>query len=193
MSVYSASREPDFKSDLNTYGKIGERFFLACFGNSMTAKGWIIYDVSNEPFWQKLDIDFVVSKAGKPLINDMSTVLDESFLKIEVKVDTRCHKTGNLPYEIISHGKWGWSISTCADRAIVVSCEDGLKDGKLYAYEFYMIDMVKWKVFSSYSINCAKDVPNKIEKEEIYDFLCRIEDMKRSGVITNTVAVNSWI
>lgn len=191
MSVEYASRIPNFKLDVETYGKIGERFFKSTLGKAMESKGWVVHDVSGNQFWQEVDTDFVISKERKPLEDSFDTIRDPSFVKIEVKVDTRCHITGNLPYEIISHGKPGWCVKTHADKAMIIACKDGFENGMLYAYEFYMIDMVKWKLFSQYSSNLFK--VNEISGEKIFDFLHKIELMKSASVIESTKEINNWI
>ena len=192
MSVDCVSRPPDFGNDLCTYGKIGERFFLGVHGRQMYDNGYDVYDVSSIPFWQHIDIDFVVAKKGSKLKNDWECVYNEEFTKIEVKVDTRAHETGNLPYEVISHGNFGWSINTYADKVFFIVCKDGITDGKLYAYTEYLIDMKKWKEYASYGNNSFRR-PNCIRNEEIYDFLHKIEDLKEAKVIIAEQTINTWI
>lgn len=194
MSVYETSRQPDFQKDIATYGKIGENFFMNTFGKALTSRGEQVYDVSNRLFWQKIDVDLVISKGGKPLVDSFEAVSDDSFLKIEIKVDTRAAHTGNLPFEIISHGGWGWGIKSHADKVFVVLCEDGIQNGMIYAHKAYLIDMLKWKVFASYSSNTFRNAPNRIVNEEIYDFLCKIEHMKKvPGLILGEIEINGWI
>lgn len=192
MSVLAANRAQDFGRDVLTYGKIGERFFLSFHGKMLSEQGYTVYDVSDIPFWQKIDVDFVLSKGGKPLTNDWECVRDTSFKKIEVKVDTRAFETGNLPFEVISHGNFGWSINTHADAIFVILCRDGIIDGKLFAYNEYVIDMKKWKEFASYGSNSFRR-PNCIYSEEIYDFLHKITDLKDNGIIIGEQMINDYI
>lgn len=193
MSVNNTWRSPNFSADVYTYGKVGERYFLNKYGKGFASKGYTIYDVSSIPFWQKIDIDFVISKSDKPLMSTWECVMDKAFTKIEVKVDTRAHDTGNLPYEVISHGNFGWSINTHADKVLMILCKDGFNNGMLYAYEEYLIDMKKWKEFASYASNSFRSKPNAIYGEEIYDFLHKIEEMKSVGVIVAQQNINAYI
>ena len=192
MSVTSTFRPPNFGADVYTYGKIGEKFFMEFHGSQFMKNGYKIYDVSNIQFWQKIDVDFVVTKYENELQNDWKCVYDPAFTKIEVKVDTRAHDTGNLPFEVISHGNFGWSINTHADKVFMILCNDGIQGGKLYAYEEYLIDMKKWKEFGSYGSNSFRR-PNVIYNEEIYDFLHKIVDLKSAGVIIAEQKINDWI
>lgn len=192
MSVTQTFRPPSFGSDVLSYGKVGERFFVNFHGPQFIQNGYKIYDVSNVPFWQKIDVDFVITKSENEISNDWDCVNNPAFTKIEVKVDTRAHDTGNLPYEVISHGNFGWSINTHADKVFMVLCNDGFQDGKLYAYEEYLIDMKKWKDFGSYGSNSFRR-PNAIYNEEIYDFLHKIDELKKEGVIIAEQKINDWI
>ena len=193
MSVPQTIRKPNFHADVKTYGKIGERFFQDSISSGLAGKGKVIHDVSDNPFWQQYDVDFVISDEGVSLNSVDSELFDENLIRLEVKVDTVAPRTGNLAYEVISHGKFGWSINTVADKVIMLICNDGIVDGKIYAYEGHIIDMKKWKAFASYSYNCSFRQPNCIYNEEIYDFLFKIEDLKRNKIITSTFSINSWI
>lgn len=170
MSVNCTSRPPNFQNDVYTYGKIGERFFFNEHGWWFQNNGYTLYDVTNRPFWQSVDVDFVATKSGNVLIDNWECVYSKDFIKIEVKIDTRAQQTGNLPFEVVSHGNFGWSINTYADKVFFIVCKDGIVDGKLYAYTEYLIDMKRWKEFASYGNNSFRR-PNCIRNEEIYDFL----------------------
>jgi len=191
MSVYETSRKPNFYKDIETYGKIGERFFYNSVAPSAESRGWKICDVSGRPFWQKIDVDFVISKDGKEVKDSFDTVTDPSFTPVEIKIDTRAANTGNLPFEVISHGNYGWSLNTHASRVYVILCRDGIQDGKIYAYKYLLIDMHMWKSAAAYSSNIFK--LNRIANEEIYDFLFKIDDMKKMGIILAESEINDWI
>ena len=147
MSVPQTIRKPNFHADVKTYGKIGERFFQDSISSGLTGKGKVMHDVSDNPFWQQYDVDFVISDEGVSLNSVDSELFDENLIRLEVKVDTVAPRTGNLAYEVISHGKFGWCVNTMADKVIMLICNDGIIDGKIYAYEGHIIDMKKWKSF----------------------------------------------
>ena len=110
----------------------------------------------------------------------------KNFEKIEVKVDTRALETGNLPYEFISHGSSGWSVITKADYVYMVLCDES--DGKIIAKSIMWIDMTKWHEFVK-NRKIKKRI-NHIWNESIVDLLCRIDDMKDSGVIFKEEKIN---
>lgn len=193
MSVYRTDRTPEFNSDVYTYGKIGERFFTSTFGPRLKETGKKITDVSDRKFWQKLDVDLIISDGESIIMDNIETAMNSSFKKIEVKVDTRAHDTGNLPFEVISHGGFGWSINTIADDVFIICCRDGIANDRIYAYEAYLIDMKKWKEFAMYAYNSFRDKPNNIQNEEIYDFLHKIDRMRYYGLIKKEIQLNTWI
>lgn len=174
-------RPPSYMNDINVYGSGGEKLFLSLESDKIKAKGYEIFDVTTDTNYQYVDIDFVVSKIPYidqlPIIDDVLT--SKEFEKIEVKVDTRALETGNLPYEFISHGSTGWSVLTKADYIYMVLCDE--IDSKLIARNVMWIDMRKWDEFVE-DRRIAKKI-NFIKNESIVDLLCRIDDMKKNGVI----------
>lgn len=84
------SRKPDYYSDIDTYGKFGEELFLKEYSHLF------IRDVRSDPDHQKTDVDFLVNGRHR----------------VEVKVDTVALKSGNIAYEMVSHGSSGWSVIT---------------------------------------------------------------------------------
>ena len=149
------SRKPDYYSDIDTYGKFGEELFLKEYSHLF------IRDVRSDPDYQKTDVDFLVNGRHR----------------VEVKVDTVALKSGNIAYEMVSHGSSGWSVSTQADYVYMVLA----KDNPLTPVWAIMIDMKRWHDF------CAdRKTPKKmnvIQSESIVDILCKINDLRKYGVI----------
>ena len=83
------------------------------------------------------DVDFIVRRINS----------DDRWYCVEVKVDTRALDTGNLAYEVISHGCNGWSVITQADDVfIVLAKEIGVYLNPIKAL---WVDMNKWKEYCS--------------------------------------------
>jgi hypothetical protein len=131
----------------------------------------------------------------KPILEQIKESIDklsensidkERVEKIEVKVDTRALETGNLPYEFISHGSSGWSVITKADYVYMILCDES--EGKIIAKSILWIDMAKWHEFVK-NRKIKKRI-NHIWNESIVDLLCRIDDMKDSGVIFTEEKIN---
>lgn len=96
-------------------------------------RGWLVYDVSNEPAYQERDIDLVIES-------------DDYIRTIEVKTDNRFNTTGNICFEMISNiatGRKGWYHTCDADLLIVYTTskfividmkqlkQHGLPDGRI--------------------------------------------------------------
>lgn len=107
---------------MNNNGKRGEKLFA----ERMSAKGYIVEDVSDNPsFWNK-DIDFIIES---PYTGTVKTM--------EVKYDSRINRTGNLYLELTnihSQGGKGWYKFCEAD---VLAYGDAQTD------IFYMIPVEK--------------------------------------------------
>lgn len=87
----------------NRVGKAGEAEFIK-FAESMN---WVVEDVSDNPDYQKVDTDFIVTnKKGESKL-------------VEVKWDKRIAETGNMFCETISHCYYankGWLHFSDADE-----------------------------------------------------------------------------
>lgn len=149
------ARKPDYYSDIATYGKFGEELFLKEYSDLY------IEDVRKVEQWQRVDVDFIVN--GKWLV--------------EVKVDTVALSSNNLAFEVISHGSLGWSVLTNAHFVYMVLA----KDDPLRPVKSLIIDMIAWREFCA-NRNINKKI-NKIESENIVDFLCPISELKKHHVI----------
>lgn len=101
-------------------------------------RGWLVYDVSDNPSYQERDIDLVIEGAG-----DIRTV--------EVKTDNKYNSTGNICFELVSNlntGRKGWYYTCDADLLIVYTTtkfiiidmkqlkESGLPDGRVIITNF---------------------------------------------------------
>ena len=186
--VRKTSRPPSYKNDIKIYGTGGEKLFLSLESDKIESKGYKIFNVSSDIDYQYIDVDFIISKDSSvdnlPPIDEV--ISGKNFEKIEVKVDTRALETGNLPYEFISHGSSGWSVITKADYVYMILCDES--EGKIIAKSIMWIDMAKWHEFVK-NRKIKKRI-NHIWNESIVDLLCRIDDMKDSGVIFTEEKIN---
>lgn len=166
------SRDPDYFGDIEKYGKFGENLFLRMYNGKLE-----IDDVRNNISYQRRDIDFIVRKINS----------DDRWYCVEVKVDTRALDTGNLAYEIVSHGALGWSSVTKADYLFIVLAKES---DALTSEKCLWIDMEKWNEY------CAnRKTPKKlniIQSENIVDLLCKISDLERYGVVVKTLDTGLW-
>ena len=153
----SAHRNSDFIYDKYRFGKFGEKIFLEDY------KNLDIIDVSEDSTYQNVDVDFIVPYKDR-------------HIKVDVKVDTMAHKTGNLVFEVISHSHAGWGVITEADYIYVVSATESL-----IPIKSYVVDVPLWKQFCA-NWSTKKRV-NVIQSEDIHSILCDIDDMKAYGAI----------
>ena len=182
MSVDFTARRPDFKGDIVTYGDWGENLFITSYAGEFEKKGYTVFNVSKDPEYQSIDIDFVVSKDGEKEVPTFSKIMENPahYEAIEVKVDTRTIETGNLPYEVISHAQPGWSLVTeCNKVFFIIAKEDG---DVLTPISGLWIDMLRWDEFI-YDKSTKKRC-NFIKSENgIADLLCKLNDLRAYGVI----------
>ena len=201
MSVDKTNRPPDFKNDVEKYGTWGENLFRDTYLPLFEKREYGLYNVTQDPFFQVRDIDFVVAKKplyaedydgldnGKKFPDEWDesyneTVLeDPDFETIEVKVDTRTIDTGNIPYEMISHAQLGWSIVTKCDKVFfIVVREEG---DTVTPIRGLWIDMKKWREFIA--DRKTRKISNLIRSEQgIADLLCKEKDLREYGVILST-------
>lgn len=189
--VDSTNRMPSYMNDIEKYGTGGESLFLSIENEKITNKGYKVFDVTKDIDYQYADVDFVISMDGNiDSLPDFETVLNgKSFIKVEVKVDTRAIDTGNLPYECISHKSLGWSVITKSDFVYMILCDE--HDGELIAKSVMWIDMNKWHDFVK-NRRIEKKV-NYIRNEAIVDLLCKINDMRNYKVIISERSINQNI
>lgn len=90
----------NFKKDLEA-GEIGEEVAFRILSSSHQTKS--ILDVRKDPYFQNLDIDFLVEKYSGIVI------------KYEVKTDRQAHKTGNIVFEKTTSGNIGCLEKSHAD------------------------------------------------------------------------------
>lgn len=153
MQTLWQTQNRDFKGD-NKIGKRGEKK-IADYIRSLT-KTIKVTDLSNDKAAQKDDIDMEVeSTVGK--------------YTVEVKTDTMAHVTGNLPFEETSKGGVGCMRRTKADWMIFYLKATGV---------LYWIRPQKWREYVDKS-----HIPLKFIGEGGMGYLCKIEDLKKHGVI----------
>ena len=170
--VKKTSREPNYYSDINTYGKLGENIFINYISDKCNKKGYKLIDVRNDFEYQKKDIDFIIDKNGNGQEN------------IEVKVDTRAIETGNIPFEYISHSSSGWSVVTECDKVFMVLAKDG---EQIHPVKALWIDMNKWKEWMKKRDLNGRKI-NYIKSENgIVDILCKIDVLKEEDIIIKEI------
>lgn len=87
--------------DDNIRGKVGERLVFYLLSHNDKIK--VVLDVSDDTRYRARDVDFLIQ-----------TIKGQVY-EVEVKTDFRAHETGNIFFEIESHGKVGCLRKTTAD------------------------------------------------------------------------------
>ena len=189
MSVEKTNRPPDFNSDVEKYGTWGENLFIETYRPKFEKKGYTAFNVTKNPEYQVIDIDYVIAKHGKreeksqleeiPYnINDVLSLND--FEKVEVKVDTRTIDTGNVPYEMVSHSQLGWCLRTKCDKVFFIIVRE--ENDTVTPVKALWLDMRKWHEFVA--DKATKKRCNFIRSENgIFDLLCKADDLKAYGVV----------
>ena len=160
------SRKPDYYKDIKRYGKFGEDIFIEKISNSR----FQIIDVTKNEFYQKQDVDFILVPENGEIV------------LVEVKTDTRAWETKNLPYEVISHGHYGWSITTKATHVFFVLAKEDKETKELEYVGWLIVDMKKWHEYCQNPK--TEKIANFIKNEQISDILCNITHLIEEGVIT---------
>lgn len=173
-------RSPNFSKDAK-YGEIvGENDFKKMFEKNWRKLGYNIFNVTKIDEYQKCSIDFIVDKLGGDKLPPINIVLKNKkrYRKVEAKTDGVAIKSGNLPYEVISHAKPGWCIKTKCDYVYFTLTE---RDSENIVKRVWL-DMKGWRDF----VNSGKYEmeSNFINSEKgIADLLCKISDLEKAGVI----------
>lgn len=130
--------------EMNSKGKIGE----VVISNYLFSLGFSVADVSDNPEYQKKDIDFVVSQG-------------EQQFTLEVKTDYQISKTGNLLFEDVFFQDWGedegWFHYCQADYIVFYDVESG----KAYWLDSAVMREVvpkrsDYRIYLSYGDGCRK-------------------------------------
>lgn len=172
-------REPNYFNDINVFGKRGEIDFENTIVPKLLKKGYKIFDVRNIIYFQHCDIDYVVDKIGRDILNENydEVISSKEYVKVEVKCSTVALKTNHIAYEVVSHASLGWSILTKSDYIYIVFCGEDLEIKKRA-----WIDMDLWHKFVTDRKKHKK--VNVIKNESIVDLLCRIDDLKSDNILT---------
>ena len=110
----------------NVLGRTGEQVF----SRIMRDKGYTVQDVSNNPEYFEVDVDFIVTSPFTGAVKGF-----------EVKYDNRIHTTGNLYLEITNIHSKQWNYD-----GWFTHCEaDYLAYGDAAARKFYIIPMLELK------------------------------------------------
>lgn len=174
-TVEKTSRKPNYRKDIE-YGKVAEDDFLSFIRQK---EDLLCFDVRGIREYQNNDIDFILTRNNINSLPSFEVVLkQESFFKVEVKLDSRALETGNLPYEVVSHSSSGWCITTKADFLYIVLTE---KDKKLIKKRAW-IDMTKWHEWCA-NRSKKKKISHIKSENGIVDLLCRIDDLEKDGVL----------
>lgn len=182
-------RESNFKNDIEI-GKIGENDFKNFVENSSKTKK--LYDVSEDPIFQLLDIDFIqIIKDGYTLEDAKNVFINHSndksfFNAYEVKTDLVSEKTRNVVYELISHDNPGCGAITRAKYFYYVFLNEFTHEIK----ERWLIDVKKWRNWIR--INSEKEIKDigkfiRIHNfdrtnDHVLNFLCNIEEMEQQQI-----------
>ena len=185
-------RPSNFKNDIEI-GKIGEDDFKEFLSSSLKCEHF--ENVTNDPFFQLLDIDYIQftrlkedgtqytsEDAKEALLNHFKDSERDFCLLYEVKTDTRSEKTRNVVYELISHDKTGCAATTRADYFYYVFTDE-FNFSKIK--ERWLIDIKKWRKFIRENAEKGEGVRlHNFDrtKDHVLNFLTNIECMKENGV-----------
>lgn len=181
-------RESNFQNDMKI-GKIGEDDLINLL--KISPKTEHIEDVSDNPFFQMLDIDIIqftqLRDSGEPYTADdvKEIFLTHSkkrnfFNAYEVKTDTRAEETRNVPYEIISHDNAGCCGITRSDYVYFVFLDNTTREIK----ERWLITTKEWRQFIREKFNEAYIKLHNFNRtnDKVLNFLCNIEEMEKQNV-----------
>lgn len=143
------SKHGDFSYDNDVYGKFGEKDFK----EYCAQRGHIIKDVSDDFVYQVCDIDFLLRMDGidnfdadkRRLIMSAGSKGYDGIYKVEVKCDTRAHKTRNVLYEVIAHDFAGCLGASKADYIYYVFVDDSGET--IEKKEVWFINLTKWREY----------------------------------------------
>lgn len=173
-----AGRKPDFKKDVETFGKLAEDDFVRNFHNNPNNKNKTLFDVRGVLEYQQSDIDFIIDSLGRKELPQFQDVMsDERCKKIEVKYNSRALDTGWITFEVFSHKNAGWGLFTKCDLMYMVFTEKYTSNIIKRAWIF----MDKWKKYASNRQTKAK--ANWIDNEKVFDILHELKDMEKNGII----------
>ena len=193
-------RPSNFQLDNDIYGKFGERVFA----EYAKSKGWAVVDVSDDPYYQLIDVDYVHIKDATMTVHDFfhrwmfKRPLEKrknSAIMFEVKADTRVGGTGNVLYEIISHDGPGCLAISRADFIFYVQVnDDGTK-----AEKAWNINLNKWRTWlreNGYYIN-SKGFAIRLHNfnrtnDKVLNALCKIETMVEEGFAVEVDLSKFW-
>lgn len=193
-------RLPNFKSDNEEFGKLGEHDFI----DYCDSRGIWVMDVSDELVYQLADIDFLVTKnndidLSRYLQDDGSGFVkhfifsigfkNREVFKIEVKCDTVSLTSRNIVFEVISHDGPGCCSLTKADFLYYVFVDDDK-----VKREAWMINLQKLRCFIRETV-FGKLYNNWIEPEnavrmnnfnkygdKVANFLINIDILKKNKI-----------
>lgn len=181
--INKTKRNPNYYKDIKTFGKCGEDDFLLYYKNRLLKEEYQLYDVRKLTEYQYVDIDFIITKENKQDLPPIESVLkDKTYIKIEVKYNTKAMKTGYIAYELSSQGSTGWAINTQCDFIYQVFGEED----SLNIINRAWIDMNKWHDYvKSRDRMDTKDnyCFNKENNDRFFDLLCNMKDMENKGII----------
>ena len=185
-------RPSNFTNDIEI-GKIGETDFEQFLSSSSKCEHF--ENVTEEPFFQLLDIDYIqftrlkedgtqyTSEDVKNAFLNHAKDSERDFCRLyEVKTDTRSEKTRNVVYELISHDKTGCASATRADYFYYVFTDEYIF-GKIK--ERWLIDIRKWRKFIRENAEGGEGVRlHNFDrtKDHVLNFLTNIERLKEAGV-----------
>lgn len=185
-------RASNFKNDIEI-GKIGEEDFEQFLSSSSKCEHF--ENVTEDPFFQLLDIDYIqftrLKEDGSQYTSeDVKEAFlfhlkdtERDFCKLyEVKTDTRSEKTRNVVYELISHDKVGCAAVTRADYFYYVFTDE-FNFGSIK--ERWLIDIKKWRKLIRENAENGEGIRlHNFDrtKDHVLNFLVNIEYMEKADV-----------
>lgn len=146
-------------------GKLAEYLFYYLHGKGTIA-------LVDDEYSRKTDTDFLVDKRQEGCKHNYDST--EEFVRCEVKLDERCHRTGNLFLEFKTERKnsreWGWIGTSRADELWYFDVKNKL---------FYVFDLPKLRYYFFYVM------VNHLRDDNIKDFDDYIDKSKKWGLIYN--------
>lgn len=175
---FFSKRIPDFEND-RKIGSIGEMDFKNHFPYNLI-------DISDDLFFVKQDIDFIMPKRKWKSNAEFIQYLKENedfnaCIKYEVKTDTISLITRNFFFETLCFWKTGCNARSIADWIYYV-----LIDDEYEIKERYLINNDKWKKWieknKDNQLKVKKPKIDKIKSEGKDGYLCRIDEMLKDKI-----------
>ena len=179
-------------------GREGELFYA----DLCKTKGLSTIDVTEDPFFQLIDIDMIVAKdKDTQLTNEYVENLKNNILAhkedyksksilIDVKTDTDIKRTNNVFLEFLAHNKPGCFSITKADKWIYLDWDENNKKAiRMWSIDIEKVrnSIVKGDVKIGFNgvAECRKEYDGSGKEVGIYAWIVPIEHLKKIGCADN--------